>query len=318
MSFDLLLLIAFIVSGLLSIYYAVMRQDATEKKRKIIDFWREICLFSGAIGLFRLFYQIFPNISPDTIFFTLTILALGAYLFYVMRGNTESALKNRKLFRDIFFCLLVVFSFRGIFYDYFYIPSKSMLPTLTVGDLVLTDKKAYGYRLPVFYNYLTEGREPERGEIIVFRHPQKEIFYIKRIVGIPGDTLHYSEEKRLYINGEPLSYTNTDTSYEGIPRYKEKINNGWHDILIENSINLLYISPDKKACDITQTDKGNSIICKVPAGQYFTLGDNRDHSNDSRYWGFVPKDNIVGPAKLILFNFNGFNRFLDSLALEAE
>ncbi len=322
MFFDALLWVIFIISGLLSIYYLVIRHDADEKKQKKIDSWLgifpEVCLFSGAIGLFRLFYRIFPSTSPDTVFLILTSLALIVYLFYVYRKQTEETIKNRKTVRDIFFCLLFVFLLRGFFYDYFYIPSKSMLPTLTVGDLVLTDKKAYGYRVPAFHNYLSKGREPERGEIIVFRKPGAEIFYIKRIVAVPGDTLHYSEQKQLSINGVPLATTDTNETYENIPHFKENFDAGWHSILVENGINLMYITPAIDSCYLTQVEKGNTLTCTIPEDNYFVLGDNRDHSNDSRFWGFVPKDRIVGPAKVILFNFNGVSRFFKSLALKSE
>lgn len=326
--FDGIIALAFLVSGAVTLFLAIKYHGA-DSKPPSIAFWQEIFIFSGAIGSFRLFFQFFPNVSPDAIFLVLTIAATTAYLGYVIFGKTETATKNKKLFRDIALCLLAVFIFRGFFFDYFYIPSKSMVPTLQVGDLVLIDKNAYGYRVPVFNNYISHGTPPARGDIVVFRQPQQDIYYIKRIVAVAGDEVKYDSYKRLFVNGKMVERESTDQLINNIPLYREKSGGtngttngdtaGWFNVLIDStSANLLYQAPDSQSCSLQHEFAGSSLTCRVPTDAYFVLGDNRDHSNDSRYWGFVPKENLVGPAQVVMFNLGGLSHFVSRFWLSLK
>ncbi|MCH9705173.1 MAG: signal peptidase I, partial [Proteobacteria bacterium] len=165
---------------MMSLGYALFRHSAPEEKRKIIKFWLEIFSLCSVLLVVRLFYTVFPSVPPDKFFFGCTLLAGAFYLYYkITRHNaTDEKKKVIKLCRDAFLCLLLVFVFRGFFYDWFRIPSNSMQPTLAVGDLVLTDKNRYGYRLPLFNTRLTPGTPPARGDIIIFKKPGEELFYI--------------------------------------------------------------------------------------------------------------------------------------------
>lgn len=325
---DLLLLAATVFSGLLTLGYALFRHDADEEKRKVIKFWQEIFIVCAVLLAVRIFYTLFPAVAPDKFFFGCTLLTGALYAYYKVARREASAEKRKiiKLYRDAFLCLLAVFLFRGFFYDWFRIPSNSMLPTLTVGDLVLTDKSHYGYRLPILNTRLTPGQPPARGDIIVFKKPREELFYIKRIIGIPGDTVRYGDDKFISINGEPLIYQLEETSDSGRRLLRENVGGGWHDVLLESGSDVLYSAPNQEHCRLNQSLRGYILGCEVPPGYYFVLGDNRDHSNDSRRWGFVPAENIVGPATRVIFNHRVLSD-LDSsqlernwkpLALEAE
>ena len=325
-SFETVLAAVTVVSGLLYFYYALMRQDAPPEKRKVVELWREIFVLSVTIWSLQLFFLLFPGISPDAFFLIMTIVAGTLYVFYsLLRRNAEA--EKRKvihLWRDAFLFFIVLFVVRGFFYDYFRIPSNSMQPTLIVGDVVLTDKNAYGYRLPILNTPLSDGAPPQHGDIIVFRKPDSDLFFIKRIVGIPGDTVRYAvtpTDKKLYLNDEEIITIGNDSdgdgdNNDGAQRLRTRLPDGWHDILVEDYSGILYSAPDAQQCELTQTSQGYTLSCDVPQDNYFVLGDNRDHSNDSRFWGFVPRENIVGPAFRVLFNYRGFNRLWMPLELQ--
>lgn len=197
--------------------------------------------------------------------------------------------------RAFFPVILVVFVLRSFIVEPFRIPSGSMLPSLHIGDFILVNKFSYGIRLPVVNKKIIDTGSPHRGDVMVFRFPRDEsINYIKRVVGLPGDRVVY-EGKKLYINGQLMpqqeagGYTvqqDGELMYEA-SRHIEKLDDVTHDILL---------SP--------RPDYGPTPPFVVPAGQYFVMGDNRDHSNDSRYWGFVPEENLVGRAFLIWFSWD--------------
>jgi signal peptidase I len=211
--------------------------------------------------------------------------------------------------------VLIVFGLRSFVIEPFQIPSGSMIPTLLKGDFILVNKFTYGIRLPVIDKKIIDINSPKRGEIMVFRYPRDPSQdYIKRIVGLPGDRVEYNE-KRLTINGEPVpttksgTYLHTDLLYYS-PKFTEKLGETEHDILLEREAPA-YVQeeriekyPFRENC--TYTSRGFS--CTVPPGHYFAMGDNRDNSSDSRIWGFVPDENIVGRAFFIWFNFNDLKR----------
>ncbi len=209
----------------------------------------------------------------------------------------------------LFPVIAVVFALRSFVAEPFKIPSGSMEPTLVPGDLILVDKFAYGLRLPLVYDRLTGGHLPQRGDVIVFRLPKDpSIDYIKRIVGLPGDTVSY-ENKHLVINGVAVPEKadgewfdpNSMVYYK---RYLETLGTHVHSILINPQTPPYVIGgpenfPDRNLCSYD----AQGFVCKVPPGHYFVMGDNRDNSLDSRYWGFVPARNIAGPAFVVWMNF---------------
>ncbi|WP_163559829.1 signal peptidase I [Halomonas sp. NO4] len=193
--------------------------------------------------------------------------------------------------RSFFPVLLVVLLLRSFLVEPFQIPSGSMRPTLEVGDFILVNKFAYGLRLPVTNTQFVELGEPERGDVMVFRFPNEPaVNFIKRVVGLPGDRLRY-EDKQLYINGEPVPKQLLDPAPPGEP-------DEW---LLEEQLGELshriYNNPRDPGPRVREV--------VVPEGHYFTMGDNRDHSNDSRYWGFVPEENIVGRAFAVWMHWDG-------------
>lgn len=210
----------------------------------------------------------------------------------------------------LFPVILVVFLLRSFVAEPFKIPSGSMEPTLVPGDLILVNKFEYGLRLPLLDTRLTPGALPQRGDVIVFRLPKDpKIDYIKRIVGLPGDTVSY-ENKQLVINGKPVQETplpdyfdpGTMTYYK---QYMEKLGTHDHRIMINPMAPPYVIGgpesfPHRDMCHYN----AEGFVCKVPAGNYFVMGDNRDNSLDSRYWGFVPERNIIGKAFVVWMNFS--------------
>ncbi len=213
----------------------------------------------------------------------------------------------------LFPVILVVFLLRSFLFEPFKIPSGSMYPTLWVGDLILVNKFTYGLRLPVANTRVTEGNKPKAGDVIVFRYPpQPSVDYIKRVIGTPGDTVAYLN-KRLTINGKPVPTTNLPDFFEEdamryFSQFQEKIGEKPHNVLNNKDVPAFV----QGASNFAHRDLCNysveGVTCKVPEGQYFVMGDNRDNSLDSRYWGFVPEGNIVGRAFFIWMNFGNFKR----------
>jgi len=197
--------------------------------------------------------------------------------------------------RSLFPILLLVFLLRAFVVEPFRIPSGSLEPTLVVGDFVLVNKYRFGLRLPLLRYKMITGREPKRGRIVVFHWPpDPSKNYIKRLIGLPGDHIRYVN-KVLYVNGKVapqkfIRYT-TDSDGQGhswkVAVRQEKFAGVTHKI---------FVRPDVPGYDFDIT---------VPPGKYFAMGDNRDDSSDSRFWGFVPERNLVGPAFVIWLSWNG-------------
>jgi signal peptidase I len=191
--------------------------------------------------------------------------------------------------------ILIVFLLRSFLVEPFRIPSGSMLPSLHVGDFILVNKFRYGIRLPIVNLKIAGLGEPARGDVLVFRFPlDHSVNFIKRVVGLPGDRVEY-RNKQLFINGRPVpqaedggfEYRESDQRQIQAARLREQLDGAEHEILLDGVRRSTYMD------------------FNVPPGQYFVMGDNRDHSNDSRYWGFVPEANIVGKAFLIWFSWDG-------------
>ncbi|MGE0348815.1 signal peptidase I [Hydrogenophaga sp.] len=213
----------------------------------------------------------------------------------------------------LFPVILAVFVLRSFLYEPFKIPSGSMIPTLRVGDLILVNKFHYGVRLPVFNTKLWDNHEPQRGDVMVFRYPpQPSLDYIKRVIGVPGDEVAYLN-KQLTVNGVPVPRTAQPEFFDDeTMRYARQ----FRETLGARSYNTL--NDDDRAAFINRTTdfpfldqcrySVEGVTCKVPAGHYFMMGDNRDNSLDSRYWGFVPEANIVGKAFFVWMNFGDLGR----------
>jgi signal peptidase I len=207
--------------------------------------------------------------------------------------------------------ILVVFVLRSFLVEPYKIPSGSMIPTLLVGDFILVNKYTYGIRLPVINKKIIQINNPKRGDVMVFRYPvNPSLDYIKRVVGVPGDKISYYN-KQLTINGKAVPqekaepYLGTGLYYT--PSYIETLGVK-HPILLdrETETPILPITrfPGIENCHYN----ADGVDCVVPPGHYFMMGDNRDNSQDSRYWGFVPDENIVGRAFFIWFNFSDLKR----------
>jgi signal peptidase I len=224
----------------------------------------------------------------------------------------------------LFPVIAVVFVLRSFLFEPFKIPSGSMIPTLWVGDLILVNKFHYGLRLPVINLKITDGNPVERGDVMVFRYPPKpNLDYIKRVIGLPGDEIAYLN-KQLTINGQPAPKTPLPDFFEEdslryIKQFEERIPLGDKPEASVTSVRLHRLLNDadrpafvpgadefvfKDNCRYTV----EGVTCKVPAGHYFMMGDNRDNSLDSRYWGFVPEKNIVGKAFFVWMNFGNLKR----------
>ena len=215
----------------------------------------------------------------------------------------------------LFPVILVVFLLRSFLFEPFKIPSGSMMPTLLTGDLILVNKFTYGFRLPVINTKLTDGTPPARGDVMVFRYPpQPSLDYIKRVVGLPGDEVAYLN-KKLTINGKPVSKDAVPEYFDEeamryLKEYKEDLLGRQHYLLNDDSRRAglseaeIMTFPNRENCRYSV----DGVVCKVPEGHYFMMGDNRDNSLDSRYWGFVPDKNIVGKAFFIWMNFGNLKR----------
>ncbi|MCP0914187.1 MULTISPECIES: signal peptidase I [Legionella] len=227
----------------------------------------------------------------------LTLLSGVIYLLDVLfwakkRKPGKQASRIVEYSRSFFPVFLIVLLLRSFLVEPFRIPSGSLEPTLLVGDFVAVNKFAYGLRLPVWEKKAISIANPKRGEIAVFRWPPDPSYdYIKRVIGVPGDKIEY-RNKVLTINGQEVKqtfveYTTDESSGKAVAKYRENLNGIEHDI---------FIRPDIKATD---------FAVEVPAGHYFMMGDNRDDSADSRFWGFVADEYLRGKAFIVWMSWNG-------------
>lgn len=207
--------------------------------------------------------------------------------------------------------IALVFFLRAFLYEPFKIPSTSMVPTLQIGDLILVNKFTYGIRLPIINKKIIEVNNPHRGDVMVFKYPEDtSLDYIKRVVGVPGDKIAY-KNKRLTVNGKELSY-------QGLPDYLDEERLSYSKQFSENLTGVEHkiVNDERAPAFVTNPHEFpqralcsydvEGFACTVPAGHYFMMGDNRDNSMDSRYWGFVPDQNIVGKAFFVWMNLSNF------------
>ncbi len=268
-----------------------------------------VLVFKGVIGL--------PLLLLVATLVTGAIWLWDKLVLSKKRQKDEERTSGIEYSVSLFPVILLVFLLRSFLVEPFRIPSGSMMPTLLAGDFILVNKYTYGIRLPVLDKKVIEINNPRHGDVMVFHFPEDpSVDYIKRVVGLPGDLIEY-KDKRLVVNGQPLSYRENGTfSFEagGLNFvtsivYREKLGEIEHDTMVIPGIagfmkEQLKSFPNQGNC--TYNDEG--FACRVPEGHYFMMGDNRDGSNDSRYWGFVPDGNIVGKAFFIWMNFGDYKR----------
>ena len=258
----------------------------------------------------------------EMIMFVLLLITGGVWLLDIFslaarRGSGVAEPWWVDYAKSFFPVILVVFCIRSFLIEPFKIPSGSMVPTLQVGDFILVNKFTYGVRLPVINQQIIPVNKPQRGDVMVFRYPENPTLdYIKRVVGLPGDTVEY-RNKRLWINGVEqvqeadgeYNYVESGLNFVHTEKRIETLGNRKHAILINPDMPTLHLSAVAEFDGRDNCSYDNEMVrCKVPQGEYFMMGDNRDNSRDSRYWGFVPDNNIVGKAFFIWMNFSDLKR----------
>ncbi|WP_298624112.1 signal peptidase I [uncultured Legionella sp.] len=229
----------------------------------------------------------------------LVLSAVSGFIYFLdivfwakKRGPDQKPGRVIEYSRSFFPVFFIVLLLRSFLIEPFRIPSGSLEPTLLVGDFVAVNKFAYGLRLPVWEKKVVSIADPKKGDVAVFRWPPAPTYdYIKRVIGVPGDKISY-HNKKLTINGKEakqtfVEYTIDESSGKAVAQYKEDLNGVVHDI---------FVRADVSAVDF-------DIV--VPEGNYFMMGDNRDDSADSRFWGFVPDSYLRGKAFLVWMSWNG-------------
>lgn len=237
------------------------------------------------------------------------------------RAKIEASILRQPLWIEysgsFFPVIVLVFFVRSFLYEPFKIPSSSMVPTLQIGDLILVNKYTYGIRLPILNQKIIDISDPKRGDVMVFKYPRDmSLDYIKRVVGVPGDKIEY-KNKRLTVNGKALEYTalpdylSDDNPNERLTYYqqlREDLTGVKHNILNDERVPGFVNNPDNFPQHELCSYNAEGFACTVPPGHYFMMGDNRDNSLDSRFWGFVPDQNIVGKAFVVWMNLGNLKR----------
>jgi len=219
--------------------------------------------------------------------------------------------------KSFFPVILIVFFIRSFLVEPFKIPSSSMIPTLQVGDFILVNKFTYGIRLPIINRKIVQLNDPQRGDVMVFHYPENpSVDYIKRVVAVSGDTIEY-RNKRLTINGVEqqqesdgdYNYVESGLNFVHTERRIENLGVHKHALLVNPEMPSVHVGAvaEFKGRENCSYDE-DWVSCKVPVGHYFMMGDNRDNSRDSRYWGFVPDNQIVGRAFFVWMNFSELKR----------
>jgi len=266
-------------------------------------------------------------ISIELFMLLLLVVSGGVWLLdrFILRSRRKAEEKEPlwvEYSKSFFPVILAVFLLRSFLVEPFKIPSGSMIPTLHVGDFILVNKFTFGIRLPVANLKIIEVNAPQRGDVMVFRYPgNPSVDYIKRVVGVSGDVIEY-RNKQLTVNGvlQPqtrdgdYNYVNSESVFVHTERYSETLNGRVHPILIRPERPLLALEsvedfPHHENCSFTE----QAFRCTVPPGNYFMMGDNRDDSRDSRYWGFVPDNMVVGKAFAIWMNVGDLKRIGSSI-----
>lgn len=286
-----------------------------------IHAWLEIAwpvFFIAIMGMLTLKeVMAFPAVLLLATVLTGIVWIVDALILKKSRAKKTAEPVLVEMARSFFPVILIVFLLRSFLYEPFKIPSESMVPTLVVGDFILVNKFTYGVRLPVVNKKIIAVGLPQRGDVMVFRYPEDQTKdFIKRVVGIPGDKIIY-KNKRLIINDQPIPTERLDSqtlvddrlAFQSYDVIREKLGEKPHISYVDSRMPGVRLGgvrefPNRANCAYND----DQMTCTVPAGHYFMMGDNRDNSEDSRYWGFVPEENIVGKAVLVWMNFGAMKR----------
>lgn len=227
------------------------------------------------------------------------IIALFDIIFWAKKRNKDDKMPIIIDYARSFFpVLLLVFLLRAFLFEPFRIPTGSLKPTLAIGDFILVNKYAYGVRLPVTHQKIYNTGDPKRGDILVFRWPPKpSVDFIKRVIGLPGDHISYIN-KELTVNGQKISQINLKTTQD-----HDEEGNMWD--VEQKQEDFFGIKHDIYQIANRLGEDFTDIV--VPKGMFFVMGDNRDNSADSRFFGFVPEENIVGKASWVWMSWNSDN-----------
>ena len=281
----------------MSIYEAVLKNAEPFFAWDVLSWLFIAMILAIAIVLIDLFLskEISDSVS-DTAQEKSKFGRIAYFLIFLKFSKSEKYNHRPKLVQwsnELFPVLLLVFVFRGFIFEPFRVPSNSMMPTLLTGDFIVVNKFDYGFRLPITNTKLVEFSKPNRGDVIVFRYPNYEknpgysgVDFIKRIVATPGDVISYSEDQ-LIINGEVLELKNIGP-YLGVDSGKAMNNYKLVQELMDSQPHEVLLNPNGQSKGIPEIT--------IPEGHYFVMGDNRAHSSDSRFWGFVPEEYIIGRA----------------------
>ncbi len=240
------------------------------------------------------------HLNLEVILVCLTLFTGIVILYYFLKLKKDDESGEVPLLldysRSFFPILLIVIVVRSFVAEPFRIPSGSMIPTLEIGDFILVQKYAYGIRLPITYNKIINTGKPERGDVVVFRYPpDPKINYIKRLIGLPGDKIRWTADKKLIINDVPVIYEN-DENYLTKDRLGREIEVSQLKEFLPDSNN------EHKLINFPGFSQAGEW--QVPEGHFFMMGDNRDNSSDSRFWKFVPEQNLVGKASFVWMHWD--------------
>lgn len=309
--------------------YSLFKISKTPKTRTENGDWNQKLQWRYIFTFLCAFLTLSSQFSfNDTIFLFVIFFFVLMVAHQNNKRKSEDRVDNNSLTdfgSSLFLFVFVIWLVRSFILEPFQIPSSSMRPGLIPGDFILVDKNTYGFRLPLSNKVFIERGKVERNDVVVFSYPlDTKTAFIKRVVGLPGDEIEYKlkdGEKILSVNKQDLIYTPVTTNYEYIETdgrdvkakiLKESASGSGSNRMILQTIDtpLLYLDflekdfPHKENCQYQE----NSVKCVIPQGHYFLMGDNRDNSHDSRYWGFVSDEMILGKAVRILVNFKQLDR----------
>ena len=281
----------------MSIYEAVLKNAEPFFAWDVLSWLFIAMILAIVIVLIDLFLSKESNNSASEVVEEKSKFGKIAYFLIFLKFSKSEKYNHRpKLVQwsiELFPVLLLVFIFRGFIFEPFRVPSNSMMPTLLTGDFIVVNKFDYGFRLPITNTKLVEFSKPNRGDVIVFRYPNYEknpgysgVDFIKRIVAIPGDLISYSDDQ-LVINDKAIEIKNIGP-YIGVDSGKSMNNYKLAQEFISALPHEILINPNRRSKGIPEIT--------IPEGHYFVMGDNRSHSSDSRFWGFVPEEYIIGRA----------------------
>lgn len=325
-----------VVAAVLALLAGAVMYAVSRKERQDNGEWSNTLQWAYLLMMVGVFGLLASAVSFTAVLLVFVLFTGAVWVWHKYKlkwgPDVSASPHDDNHFRDymsgFFPIILVVFVLRTFIAEPFQIPSSSMRPGLVVGDFILVKKSSYGIRIPILNSVLIPTGEVERGDVVVFNFPEDTgVNYIKRAIGIPGDVVEY-RNKTLFINGKEVA----DVS-EGLYNYQEKSSYGLQEVQAdqykesldgrEYRVARINGTPafipaavranfeDRQNCEYSRD--GSWFRCKVPEGKYFMLGDNRDASEDSRYWGFVDDKLIVGKAFFVWMNFNDMGRFGTSI-----